>query len=83
MQSVQIGAVHTWIRCSVYAIFSYDKENGFTLIGEIKDEGSFSGFLRGLFIGDFIYAASSDKVVSADISNAEVVQVFNLERKQD
>jgi len=69
-----------WSRGSVYAIFSYDKENGFTLIGEINDEENFSGFLRGLFIGDYIYAASNDKVVSADISNAEVVKVFNLER---
>ncbi|MDR2558063.1 MAG: beta-propeller domain-containing protein [Oscillospiraceae bacterium] len=68
---------------SAYAIFSYDEEKGFTLIGEIKDEDRddyrASNFLRGLFIGDYIYAASGDKVVSAHIHNAEVVQTFNLE----
>ncbi|MCL2638890.1 MAG: beta-propeller domain-containing protein [Oscillospiraceae bacterium] len=70
-----------WEWGSAYAIFSYDEENGFTLIGEIKDERNrFTGFQRGLFIGDYIYAASDNKVVSAHIRNAEVVQTFSLTR---
>lgn len=56
----------------VYAVFSYDG-NGFTLTGEV-DYGDISNmgwgeFTRGMYIGDYIYAISPDKVVSAALGN--------------
>ena len=71
-----------WNSGSAYAIFSYDKEKGFTLIGEIKiedrDYNYSSYFQRGLYIGDYIYAVAENKIVSARISNFEVIETFAL-----
>ena len=64
-----------------YAVFSYDPDNGFTLINEIaygtSDNESWwysGGFQRGLYIGDYLYVIAEDRIVSAHLSNAAVIQ---------
>ena len=86
----------SWGAYYAYAIFSYDPETGFTLIGEIKDEFNYNSsdnynydyyydywagqFQRGLYIGDYIYAAAGNKIISVVVENnaIEVIQTLQL-----
>ncbi|MDR0222064.1 MAG: beta-propeller domain-containing protein [Oscillospiraceae bacterium] len=67
---------------SKYAVFSYDEQNGFTLKGEITHTSDYwdwgSAFRRGLFIGDYIYAISDAKIISASISDVKTVRELEL-----
>jgi uncharacterized secreted protein with C-terminal beta-propeller domain len=70
----------------IYGIFSYDEHFGFTLIGEIRDANYYDyydfnrnriykdPFMRGLYIGDYIYAIASDRIVSARLGNFTIIQ---------
>jgi uncharacterized secreted protein with C-terminal beta-propeller domain len=67
---------------AAYAVFSYDYDGGFRLIGEISNQLSWSSwgmeFNRGLFIGDYIYAISDSLIVSAFIGESELVEIQRL-----
>ncbi|MCL2054957.1 MAG: beta-propeller domain-containing protein [Oscillospiraceae bacterium] len=56
-------------------LFSYDNKAGFKLIGEIESKGQWgtTGFERGVYIGDYIYAVGQQKIISARISRFEVI----------
>ncbi|MCL2109487.1 MAG: beta-propeller domain-containing protein, partial [Oscillospiraceae bacterium] len=82
-----------------YAILSYDPDYGFSLTGELKDEFYMDSdsinddyyyndywagqYQRGLYIGDVIYAAALNKIVSLKITDSgiEVIQTLELERE--
>jgi len=67
---------------NMYVLFSYDKDEGFTMTGEIsmpQTDGWWSnGFERGLFIGDYLYAIGDNMIISARLSDMEAVQALNL-----
>jgi len=70
---------------NVYAVFEYD-ESGFTLLGEVDyanaDTVYWGEFIRGMYIGDYIYAIGFDKVVSAkigDLANTNELALFNYD----
>ncbi|MCL2638093.1 MAG: beta-propeller domain-containing protein, partial [Oscillospiraceae bacterium] len=70
-----------WTQEMMYVIFSYDADNGFTLLNEFVydtgDDDSWwygNGFQRGLYIGDYLYVIADDRVISAHLSTAEIVQ---------
>jgi uncharacterized secreted protein with C-terminal beta-propeller domain len=69
----------SWYNEFLYVIFSYDAEHGFTLLNEIRyeveDDGWWGGgFQRGLYIGDYLYITSDDRIISAHLSTGEVIQ---------
>jgi uncharacterized secreted protein with C-terminal beta-propeller domain len=68
-----------WSSESFYVMFSYDADDGFTLIGEIKYEDETegwwgNGFQRGLYIGDYMYITSEDRIISLRLGTADIVQ---------
>jgi len=79
----------TWKLSFVYAIFEYNDADGFVLKGEIRAdfhehdeydwyERNNADFQRGLYIGDVLYAVSSGKIVSANLSDISIIQTLNL-----
>jgi uncharacterized secreted protein with C-terminal beta-propeller domain len=70
-----------WYNEMKYVVFSYDADGGFSLIGEIdyKDDSDGwwwggNGFTRGLYIGDFLYVIAEDRIISAHLQTAGIVQ---------
>jgi uncharacterized secreted protein with C-terminal beta-propeller domain len=64
-----------------YVVFSYDPDAGFTMIGTIEydtgDDNNWwhsGGFVRGLYIGDYLYVIAEDRIVSARLSDLSIVQ---------
>jgi uncharacterized secreted protein with C-terminal beta-propeller domain len=77
----QRSTSHDWHNENLYVIFSYDAQTGFTLVGEIEysTDGSDNwwwggGFLRGLYIGDYLYITAEDRVVSVRLDDFSVTR---------
>jgi hypothetical protein len=78
--SYSFSSRNHWHNEYKYAIFSYDPHFGFTLIGEIDynfNPDSWwwgNGFSRGLYIGDYLYVIAEDRIVSAELQTARIIQ---------
>jgi uncharacterized secreted protein with C-terminal beta-propeller domain len=75
------SSMNEWHNESLYAVFSYDADNGFTLLNEIlyyTGDGSDwwygSGYQRGLYIGDYLYITAEDRIVSMNLNNVQEIQ---------
>lgn len=67
----------------VYMVFTYDKQDGFTLKQAIDGSGgdqfkNFSSISRGLYIGETLYTFSDDEIVSYDIDTLETQERVSL-----
>ena len=56
-----------------YVIYSFNEQEGFKKMGDIKFDGAFYTSNRGLYIGDYIYAYNQKEIKSFNITKLEVV----------
>lgn len=64
---------------SIYYLYHFDENNGLTEIGkaEFTDKDDSGNFRKAVVSGNKIYMISDARVVSADISDMKIVQVYN------
>lgn len=66
---------------SMYYLFSFDNANGLTEVGKIEftDDDDSGNFRKGIISGNKLYIISDARVVAVDISDVEIVKVYNAE----